>query len=78
MPPRSHGIHRVAAVQGEVQRQACAACDSTQRQKPGLLVKLQDDHPVNTMICMDFYGFLWFGIDFILIPDVGRFWLTSF
>ena len=24
---------------------------------PGLLVKLQDDHPVNTMICMDFHGF---------------------
>ena len=23
----------------------------------GLLVKLQDDHPVDRMICMDFHGF---------------------
>ena len=23
----------------------------------GLLMELQDDHPVNHMICMDFFGF---------------------
>ena len=30
----------------------------------GLLVKLQDAHPVNTMICMDFHGFPWIWPDF--------------
>jgi hypothetical protein len=32
--------------------------------KAGLLVKLQDDHPVNKMICMDFHGFpfIWFDL----------------
>ena len=36
----------------------------------GLLVKLQDDHPVNKMIRMDFHGFgpIWG-------PDLRRIWV---
>ena len=38
---------------------------TTARDHPttGLLVKLQDDHPVNTMICTDFHYIPWISID---------------
>ena len=40
---------------------SCPWCLSS---RTGLLVKVQDDHPVDKMICMDVYGFPWIWDDF--------------